>query len=255
MYAISCRPALGGAPATSTRPLWTSINPAMRFSSVVLPQPDGPTTDTNSPEATLSDVRESAITAPPKTCSMSSTTMVASATAGPVRPLSRRSRRLRVDERVERDGLADLLGVDVEVDDALGRRTVDVHVVGGHDRLQPLAEDVVGVRLVPDLDQRLVNREERVEVLGIAHPALGILGCGDDRVDDLGALLDHRLGHGEGNGCPVHLEDGPGALVLGQVHDLDARLLHGAHDLDGLPGHDRVDLDRKSVVEEKSETL
>src|SRR5262245_38307667 len=44
-----------GMPSTSTRPDDGASNPAATFNNVVLPQPVGPTTETNSPSQTESD--------------------------------------------------------------------------------------------------------------------------------------------------------------------------------------------------------
>jgi hypothetical protein len=46
---------LDGGPATRTEPDVGRSSPAARFSSVVLPEPDGPTTATNSPLWTSSE--------------------------------------------------------------------------------------------------------------------------------------------------------------------------------------------------------
>ena len=43
------------SPSIAIRPEVGSVNPAIILSSVVLPQPDGPTTETSSPSPTVSD--------------------------------------------------------------------------------------------------------------------------------------------------------------------------------------------------------
>ena len=51
-------------PSSVTSPAVGSSRPAMHFSSVVLPQPDGPTMHTNSPAATSNDTSPIAATSP-----------------------------------------------------------------------------------------------------------------------------------------------------------------------------------------------
>ena len=64
MYAMSRLPITGGFPPTRNEPLHTSAgsSPAAKFNSVVLPQPLGPTIETNSPGLTLSETRSTAST-------------------------------------------------------------------------------------------------------------------------------------------------------------------------------------------------
>jgi len=50
-----------GSPNTRTRPALGSSSPAAMFSSVLLPQPVGPTTETNSPAATASETSRTAV--------------------------------------------------------------------------------------------------------------------------------------------------------------------------------------------------
>ncbi len=50
--AISSGGEVTGVPRRKTSPVLGGSRPAMHFSSVVLPQPDGPTTQTNSPSST-----------------------------------------------------------------------------------------------------------------------------------------------------------------------------------------------------------
>ena len=51
-------------PPISTRPAVCVASPAMMRSSVVLPQPDGPSSATSSPSATVSETLSSAMVAP-----------------------------------------------------------------------------------------------------------------------------------------------------------------------------------------------
>ena len=62
--APSCRAARRPASPSRTSPAVGSSRPAMHFSSVVLPQPDGPTMHTNSPAATSNDRSPIASTSP-----------------------------------------------------------------------------------------------------------------------------------------------------------------------------------------------
>ena len=58
--AISSGGEVTGRPSTTTPPLVGRMRPAMHFSRVVLPQPDGPTTHTNSPSPTVNVTLRSA---------------------------------------------------------------------------------------------------------------------------------------------------------------------------------------------------
>ena len=53
-----------GVPSSRTSPAVGSSSPATHLSSVVLPQPDGPTMQTNSPAATSNDRSPTASTSP-----------------------------------------------------------------------------------------------------------------------------------------------------------------------------------------------
>ena len=52
---------MGGWPNTDTLPCEGASRPAAMLSSVDLPQPVGPTTDTNSPAATVSEALATAV--------------------------------------------------------------------------------------------------------------------------------------------------------------------------------------------------
>src|SRR4029453_19518912 len=63
MAGTSWLPLTGGLPFTSIvpRPALGGKRPAAKFNSVVLPQPEGPTIETNSPEAMFSENSDTAV--------------------------------------------------------------------------------------------------------------------------------------------------------------------------------------------------
>src|SRR5690242_17726512 len=73
---MSWLPVTGALPLTSMvpRPAPAGRRPAMKFKSVVLPQPLGPTIETNSPGRTRSDTSLTATSSPNTTDTLSSTT-------------------------------------------------------------------------------------------------------------------------------------------------------------------------------------
>src|SRR5437016_5271117 len=114
-----------GRPSKETSPASGSMNPAMRFSVVVFPEPLGPRKVTKLPDGTSSDTRSTASTEPNRLVSRASPTAAprlgarSSPVIGPASPRARRSlerRKLRVApaERFgETLGAADLVELGV----------------------------------------------------------------------------------------------------------------------------------------------
>src|SRR5690349_1695510 len=78
----SCTGPVTGLPATSMTPVLTGMRPAIMLSSVLLPQPLGPTIETNSPRARVRLTSSTACTSPWRDWKRFDTPRTATAVAG-----------------------------------------------------------------------------------------------------------------------------------------------------------------------------
>src|SRR5215831_6426582 len=132
------RGARTGSPATRTSPPVGEINPARMRRSVLLPQPLGPTSDTNSPCSMLSETERSAWISPSSTSNVLPTLSSSMKLIAPA--LSRATRTARSAGVLFRVGPGSpLVGLD------LVEQRVGVRVLHPHLRLQqPESEIEVG---------------------------------------------------------------------------------------------------------------
>src|SRR5262249_22966261 len=143
--------------------------PAAKLSNVVLPQPLGPTMETNSPAATLNDASETTSSSPKLTDTRSSSTeprcppaigthAAAWHDALGARSFMPRPRvpsgRLVPDHLGRIHGPLDHLGLSIEVDRGFDGRALDSEIlaVGRNDALYPVATKLIGAGKVTKAD-------------------------------------------------------------------------------------------------------
>src|SRR6516225_2421604 len=187
----------GTLPPTKSSPRVTSAGkrPAAKLSKVVLPQPEGPTTDTNSPTPTLSETSSTATTPAAlnstETCekrmdpgpgAWSAAVRVAPLST-PVRSsavriaaLQIRLRRLGPDQFVGVYGLIEDPRSSVVGNDGLDRLAIDLQflAVGGNYALDPVAPQLIRARQVAKADKRRVYFDQFLKIGGVVEPGRSV---------------------------------------------------------------------------------